>query len=119
MAERYGVFSFAKSQRNVVIKYIMNQEIHHQQKSFRDEYIKMLTDFDVAYQDKYLFEFYDWITDSFFYVYKLNSVIITTKRKVGLLTDYFIVNFLKFRPNGAIFYIKAIVSFHLCRNKPN
>jgi REP element-mobilizing transposase RayT len=57
--EGYGVFSFAKSQRNVVIKYIMNQEIHHQQKSFREEYIKMLTDFDVAYQDKYLFEFYD------------------------------------------------------------
>ena len=55
----YGAFSFAKSQRDVVIKYIMNQEEHHRTKNFKEEYIEMLTDFDVAYEDKYLFEFYD------------------------------------------------------------
>lgn len=55
----YGAFSFAKSQRDIVIKYIMNQEEHHQQKTFKEEYIKMLTDFDIAYDTKYLFEFYD------------------------------------------------------------
>lgn len=55
----YGVFSFAKSQRNIVIKYIINQEEHHRTKPFKKEYIKMLTDFDVAYEDKYLFELYD------------------------------------------------------------
>ena len=37
----------------------MNQEEHHKTKSFKEEYIKMLTDFDVAYGDKYLFQFYD------------------------------------------------------------
>jgi hypothetical protein len=26
---------------------------------FKEEYIEMLTDFDVAYEEKYLFEFYD------------------------------------------------------------
>lgn len=57
--EGYGAFSFARSQRDIVIKYIMNQEQHHKTKSFKEEYIKMLTDFDVAYEDKYLFEFYD------------------------------------------------------------
>ena len=55
----YGAFSYAKSQRDIVINYIINQEEHHRTKSFKDEYLKMLTDFDVAYQDKYLFEFYD------------------------------------------------------------
>lgn len=55
----YGAFSFAKSQRNIVIKYIMNQEEHHRTKTFKAEYMKMLTDFDIAYEDKYLFEFYD------------------------------------------------------------
>lgn len=55
----YAAFSYAKSQRDIVIKYIMNQEEHHRTKSFKEEYLKMLTDFDVAYDDKYLFEFYD------------------------------------------------------------
>jgi putative transposase len=57
--EGYGAFSFARSQRDVVINYIMNQEKHHKTKSFKEEYLKMLSDFDIAYEDKYLFEFYD------------------------------------------------------------
>ncbi len=57
--EGYGAFSFSKSQRDIVIKYIMNQEEHHRTKTFKEEYIKMLTDFDVAFEDKYLFEFYE------------------------------------------------------------
>ncbi len=55
----YGAFSYSKSQRDIVIKYIMNQEEHHKMKSFKNEYLKMLMDFDVAYEDQYLFEFYD------------------------------------------------------------
>ncbi len=57
--EGYGAFSFAKSQRDIVIKYIINQEEHHRTKTFKEEYIKMLSDFDVAFENKYLFEFYD------------------------------------------------------------
>ena len=57
--EGYGAFSYAKSQRDIVIKYIVNQEEHHRATSFKEEYLKMLADFEVAYQDKYLFEFYD------------------------------------------------------------
>ncbi len=40
----------------------MTQEKHHKTKSFKEEYMKMLTAFDVAYKDKYLFEFYEWWT---------------------------------------------------------
>ncbi len=55
----YGAFSYSKSQRDVVIKYIMKQEEHHKTKSFKEEYLKMLSDFNVDYEDQYLFEFYD------------------------------------------------------------
>ena len=55
----YGAFSYSKSQRDVVIKYIMNQEEHHKTKTFKEEYLKMLSDFEVEYDDQYLFDFYD------------------------------------------------------------
>ena len=55
----YGAFSHSRSQRDGVIKYIMTQEEHHGRKTFKEEYLKMLTDFEVDYNDKYLFEFYD------------------------------------------------------------
>ena len=55
----YGAFSFSKSQRNIVIKYIMTQEEHHRKQSFQEEYLKMLVDFEINYENKYLFEFYD------------------------------------------------------------
>jgi REP element-mobilizing transposase RayT len=57
--EGYGAFSYSRSQRDTVIKYIVNQEEHHRTKTFKDEYLKMLADFEVAYDTKYLFEFYD------------------------------------------------------------
>lgn len=57
--EGYGAFSYSKSQRDTVINYIMKQEEHHGTKSFKEEYLKMLDDFEVTYDDKYLFEFYD------------------------------------------------------------
>jgi REP element-mobilizing transposase RayT len=55
----FGAFSYSKSQRDTVIKYIMNQEEHHKEKTFKEEYLKMLHDFDVEFEEKYLFEFYD------------------------------------------------------------
>ena len=55
----YGVFSYSKSQRNNVINYIMNQEKHHKKKTFKEEYIELLKDFEIEYDTKYLFEFYD------------------------------------------------------------
>lgn len=55
----YGAFSYAKSQRNNVINYIINQEAHHQSKSFKEEYLNMLQNFEVEYNNKYLFEFFE------------------------------------------------------------
>lgn len=55
----YGAFSYSKSQRDAVIKYIIGQEEHHSEISFRQKYLKILHDFEVEYEEKYLFEFYE------------------------------------------------------------
>jgi putative transposase len=59
MAGRLWPFSYGKSQRDGVIKYILNQEQHHRLKSFREEYLEMLNKFEIIYEPKYLFEFYN------------------------------------------------------------
>ena len=55
----YGAFTYSKSQRENVIHYILNQEKHHHRESFRDEYLELLQKFDIDYDDRYLFEFFD------------------------------------------------------------
>lgn len=55
----YGTFSYSKSQRSSVIKYIMKLEEHHRTKTFKEEYLKMLHDFEMGYDEKYLFDFFE------------------------------------------------------------
>ena len=55
----YGAFTYSHSQIDNVIKYIMNQQEHHKKRTFRDEYIEFLNKFEIEYDEKYLFEFYD------------------------------------------------------------
>jgi putative transposase len=55
----YGAFSYSKSQANDVVKYGLNQAEHHKKKSFREEYLDFLNKFEIEYNEKYLFEFYD------------------------------------------------------------
>lgn len=57
--EGYGAFSYSHSQRDTVIQYIINQELHHGSKTFREEYMDLLRKFEIAFEDKYVFEFYD------------------------------------------------------------
>ena len=57
--EGYGAFSYSKSQASKVVNYILNQPMHHKKESFREEYLNFLKRFEIAYDDKYLFEFYD------------------------------------------------------------
>lgn len=55
----YGAFTYGHSQIPVVIRYIENQEEHHRRKSFREEYLNFLKKFEVPYDARYLFEFFD------------------------------------------------------------
>lgn len=57
--EGYAAFSYSHSQRDTVIKYIMNQEQHHSTKTFREEYLQLLENFEIPFDGKYVFEFYD------------------------------------------------------------
>jgi putative transposase len=56
--EGFGAFSYAKSQIDNVVYYILNQENHHKQKTFQEEYVDFLNKFDIDYKEEYLFEFY-------------------------------------------------------------
>ena len=55
----YGAFTHSHSAVNQVIKYILNQQIHHQKQSFKIEYIDMLVKNEVNYKSEYLFDFFD------------------------------------------------------------
>lgn len=55
----YGAFSHSKSQTDIVVNYVLNQEEHHKKKTFREEYISILEKLEVEFEEKYLFEFYD------------------------------------------------------------
>ena len=56
--EGYGAFSYSHSQIDNVYHYILNQEEHHRNKTFREEYLDFLQKFDIEHDEKYLFE---WI----------------------------------------------------------
>jgi len=55
----YGAFSYGRSQLEKVYKYIANQEKHHEKYNFRKEYIGLLKRFNIEYDEKYLFDFFD------------------------------------------------------------
>jgi len=55
--EGYGAFSYGHSQLNTIIRYIQNQEKHHTRRSFKTEYLTLLRKFEIAFEEKYVFEF--------------------------------------------------------------
>ena len=57
--EGYGAFSYSQSHIDKVCNYIQKQELHHAKKTFKDEYSEFLKQFQVEYNEKYLFEFFD------------------------------------------------------------
>ncbi len=54
--EGYGAFSYSKSQVSRVENYIENQERHHRKRTFLEEYRKILDDFGIEYNERYLFK---------------------------------------------------------------
>jgi putative transposase len=57
--EGYGAFSYSHSAFGNVIDYIKNQKEHHKKRTFRSEYIELLSKFEIPFEEKYLFEFYN------------------------------------------------------------
>ena len=54
--EGYGAFSNSRTQIDSVVKYILNQKEHHAKKTFREEYMDILKDYAVEYDEKYIFQ---------------------------------------------------------------
>jgi putative transposase len=55
--EGYGAFSYGHSQLDTIVRYIQNQEQHHKRSSFKSEYLTFLRKFEIAFDEKYVFEF--------------------------------------------------------------
>jgi putative transposase len=54
--EGFGAFSYFHLQLGSVIRYIQNQQEHHQKRSFHDEYLALLDKFEVPYDQRYVFQ---------------------------------------------------------------
>ncbi|QEC77438.1 IS200/IS605 family transposase [Mucilaginibacter ginsenosidivorax] len=52
----YGAFSHSKSEVDRVVKYILNQKKHHNEKTFLTEYRQLLKRFDIPYDEQYIFK---------------------------------------------------------------
>ncbi|MBN2172758.1 MAG: IS200/IS605 family transposase [Bacteroidales bacterium] len=53
--EVFGAFSVGKSQLSEKIKYIEEQQQHHKKASFRGEYLHFLKEYDIEYDERYIF----------------------------------------------------------------
>ena len=52
--EGFGAFSYSRSQLSNVIGYIEEQEKHHKQRTFAEEYLELLKLFEVEYDERYV-----------------------------------------------------------------
>ena len=57
--EGYGCFTYSRSQLQNVFRYIQNQEKHHEKTNFRKEYVQFLEKFEIEYDERFLFEFWN------------------------------------------------------------
>lgn len=55
----YGVFSNSAAEKDRIIKYIINQNEHHNSRSFKDEYLSMLKKYEIDFKNEYVFEFFE------------------------------------------------------------
>lgn len=52
----YGAFSVSQSDADAVISYIRNQARHHQKMTFQDEYRRLLERYQVAFDERYMWD---------------------------------------------------------------
>ncbi len=52
----YGIFSLSPSHVEDLRRYIANQEEHHRQESFQDEFRRLLKKYDVEYDERYVWD---------------------------------------------------------------
>ena len=50
----YGAFTYSIREKDILIEYIKNQEVHHKVKTFKEEYLELLKEHNVSFDEKYL-----------------------------------------------------------------
>lgn len=54
--EGYGAFSYCRRDLPIAIQYIENQNSHHKKITFKEEYLNLLKEFEIDFDDKYIFK---------------------------------------------------------------
>lgn len=52
--EGYGAFTYHISQKDMIVNYVKNQRTHHKIKTFREEFIELLEEHGIEFDEKYL-----------------------------------------------------------------
>ncbi|HUG91679.1 MAG TPA: IS200/IS605 family transposase [Planctomycetaceae bacterium] len=52
----YGAFSIGVSQKETTIRYVENQQEHHRQRSFQDEFLAFLKKHEIEYDPRYIWD---------------------------------------------------------------
>lgn len=52
--EGYGAFTYSIKEKDKLIEYVKNQQEHHKKTTFREEYIALLKEHGIEYDEKYL-----------------------------------------------------------------
>ncbi len=52
----YGAFTVSESQLESVRHYVQGQEDHHQKRTFKEEFVAMLTKHGIAYEERHLWD---------------------------------------------------------------
>jgi REP element-mobilizing transposase RayT len=50
----YGAFTYNIKEKERLIKYVQNQEEHHRKRAFKEEYIELLKEHGIEFDEKYL-----------------------------------------------------------------
>jgi putative transposase len=53
-ASGYGVFSYSKTERGRIVNYVKNQQEHHKKVDYKEEFKKMLNEYGIDYDERYL-----------------------------------------------------------------
>jgi REP element-mobilizing transposase RayT len=54
--EGFAAFSYSKSELSRVINYIINQQKHHEKKTFTEEYLQLLKVHDIDFDERFIFK---------------------------------------------------------------
>ena len=52
--DSYGAFTYSINERDRLIEYVKNQEQHHEIRTFKEEYIELLREHHIEFDEKYL-----------------------------------------------------------------